>query len=158
MLHNKTRFSGAAAAFLLATQLHAGGFWLVLGNPDASPAARNVNAVLTLKLTGCGEPEKASVTATATGIVKGQRQVIPLKLTNLNEPGMYGLTRQWPAEGRWVLEIVGSSEGRFTSALVSAGADGIDRAHARFAMSRPSADDVDVFLRSAGETQASSRR
>src|SRR5262245_58292397 len=91
----------------LATQLFAGGFYLQLGNPEASIEARKAGAVLTIKATGCGEPEKAKITATAIGMVSGQRQEIPLKVAPLSEPGMFALTQQWPKEGRWVIEVQG---------------------------------------------------
>ena len=51
-----------------------GGFWLVLGNPEASAEARKVNAVVTIKATGCHDPAMARVTATAIGMVDGQRR------------------------------------------------------------------------------------
>ena len=37
----------AAAALAAAGQLMAGGFWLELGNPEASAEARKANAVVT---------------------------------------------------------------------------------------------------------------
>ena len=67
-----------AAVLALAGQLFAGGFWLQLGNPEASAEARKVNAVVTIKATGCHDPALAKVTATAIGMVDGQRRSIPL--------------------------------------------------------------------------------
>ena len=94
----------------LASQLFAGGFYLQLGNPEASKEARQTGAVLTIKATGCGEPEKARITATAIGMASGKRQEIPLKVTSLAEPGMFALTQQWPKEGRWVIEVRGEEK------------------------------------------------
>src|ERR1041385_8594082 len=100
-MRNNMRFAMPAAVLTLAGQLFAGGFFLQLGNPEANPEARKLNAVLTVKATGCGEPAKAQITATAIGSIHGERQEIALKLTPLSDPGAYALARQWPNEGRW---------------------------------------------------------
>src|ERR1043166_7796676 len=118
------RAAPAAAVLGLAGQLFAGGFFLQLGNPEANPEARKANAVLTVKATGCGEPAKAKITASAIGVVNGERQQIPLQLTPLSEPGVYALTQQWPKEGRWVIELRGAEQlngaPAFTNTLISA--------------------------------------
>ncbi len=125
----------------------AGGLFVVLGNPDASPEARSHNAVLTLKLAGCHEPQKATLTGSAISVVDGKRQSIPLKLIALSEPGMYAVTRQWPAQGRWVLEFIATDQGRLTSTLVSAGPAGIDRQSAKLAMRQPAEEDIAALLK-----------
>jgi hypothetical protein len=136
-----------AAVLALAGQLFAGGFWLQLGNPDASAEARKVNAVVTIKATGCHDPAVARVTATAIGMVDGQRRSIPLKLDKLSEPGTYALRQQWPKEGKWVIELVGRNDEQFTNTLLAAGPDGVDRLHAKADMKEFQAGDVDSMLR-----------
>ena len=120
------------AILAFATQLFAGGFWLQLGNPEASAEARKAGAVITIKAVGCHDPANAEVTAAAVGILDGKRQTIPLKLTRLSEPGMFALSQQWPKEGRWVIELTGRNGPQFTNTLVPAGPAGVDRYHARF--------------------------
>lgn len=110
----------AAAVAAFAGQLWAGGFWLQLGNPEANTEARNANAVLVIKAVGCHDPSTAQVTARAVGTVDGKRQVISLKLTALSEPGSFALARQWPEQGKWVIELVGKNGAMFTNTLVSA--------------------------------------
>src|SRR3954464_5979026 len=100
----KTIFSLTTAGLALAGYLIAGGFWLQVGNPDASPEARQANAVVTLKVAGCHDPASAKVTANAVGTVNGERRSIPLQLTKLSVPGMYGVAQQWPKEGKWVIQ------------------------------------------------------
>ena len=140
-----------AAVLGLAGQLFAGGFYLQLGNPEANPEARKANAVLTVKATGCGEPAKAKITASATGVVHGQRQRIELKLTPLSEPGTYALSQQWPNEGRWVIELRGfenlNGTPAFTNTLVSAGPDGIDRYHAKSGLKEFPAEAIEAMLK-----------
>ena len=91
-------------ALVLASQLLAGGFYLQLGNPEASAEARKANAVLTIKATGCHDPATATLTATAVGMVNGKRESIPLQVTKLSEIGMFALSQQWPKDGKWVIE------------------------------------------------------
>ena len=134
-------------AMTLASQVFGGGFWLQLGNPEASAEARQTNAVVTIKATGCHDPAAAKVTATAIGIVDGQRRSIALKLDKLSEPGAYALSQQWPKEGKWVIELVGRNDEQFTNTLLSAGPQGIDRLHAKSAMKEFAAADVEALLK-----------
>jgi len=115
----------ALAVLALAGQLWAGGFFLTLGSPDASPEARKLNAVLTVKMDGCHDPGAATVTATAIGMVNGERQEIPLQLHAMTTPGMYALSQQWPKQGRWVLKLAARNGEMFTNSLVTATPQGI---------------------------------
>jgi hypothetical protein len=144
-----TMFFAAAACLAFAVAAYAGGFFVLLGSPEASPEARAHNAYVTVKMAGCHEPEKAAITGQAIGIVAGRRQTIDLKLTPLAEPGMYAVPRQWPSEGRWVLQFAAHDHDRVTSAVVLAGPQGIDRATAKYAMNAPSPTDVAALLDNA---------
>ena len=137
----------AAVVAAFASQLWAGGFWLQLGNPEANTEARNANAVLVIKAVGCHDPATAKVSARAVGTVDGKRQVIPLKLTALGEPGVFALARQWPEQGKWVIALTGKNGEQFTNTLVSAGPSGIDRLHAKAEMKPFTQDDVEAMLR-----------
>jgi hypothetical protein len=130
----------------LASQLFAGGFWLQLGNPEASAEARKAGAVVTVKAAGCHDPATAQVTAAAIGMVNGQRKTIALKVTPLSEAGMFALTQQWPKEGRWVIELAGRNGEQFTNTLVAAGPGGVDRVHAKAAMKPFGPGDVTAML------------
>jgi hypothetical protein len=139
----KTLFLGMV---MLAGQLLAGGFYLQLGNPEANAEARKANAVVVIQAAGCHDPATAEVTATATGVVDGKRQTIPLKVTKLSGAGMFALTQQWPKEGKWVIEITGKNPGQFTNTLVTAGPGGVDRLHAKFDMKPFTKADVESML------------
>jgi hypothetical protein len=130
----------------LAAPLFAGGFFLQLGNPEANPEAQKLHAAVLIKVAGCQDPATASVSATAVGVVGGERRTIPLKLEKLSEAGAYVLTQQWPREGKWVIEIVGKSDSRFTNTLVTAGPEGVDRLHAKMAMKAFTASEVESML------------
>jgi hypothetical protein len=134
------------AVLVLAGQLFAGGFWLQLGNPEASAEARKAGAVVTIKAVGCHDPATAQVTATAIGTVDGRRQTIALKLTPLSETGMFALSQQWPKEGRWVIELVGKNGEQFTNTLIAAGPQGLDRIHSKADMKQFGDRDVEAML------------
>ena len=129
-----------------AGQMFAGGFWLQVGNPEANPAAGKTGAVITIKAVGCHDPANAKVTATAIGVVNGQRRTIPLEVKPLSEVGEYAVAQQWPKEGKWVIQVVGKNGEQFTNTLIGAGPDGIDRLHARQNMKAFASADVDAML------------
>jgi hypothetical protein len=129
-----------------AGQLLAGGFFLQLGNPEANAEARKLGAVVVIKAAGCHDPAKAQVTATAIGVVNGQRRTIPLEVKALPGPGEFAIARQWPAEGKWVIQLVGRNEEMFTNTLIAAGPDGVDRLHAKFNMKAFASSDVEAML------------
>jgi hypothetical protein len=133
-------------AALAALSTYGGGFYLQLGNPDASAEARSAKAVVTLLATGCHEPEKAEITGVAISQSGGKRQTIPLKVTKLSRPGMFAVAQQWPAEGLWVLQFTGRNAGMATGAIVTAGPEGVDRASAKFVPREPTREDVETLL------------
>ena len=131
----------------LAAEMYAGGFFLQLGNPDASPEARKLSAMVTVQAAGCHDPATAKVTATAIGVVNGQRRSVPLEVKGLSKPGMFAVVGQIPAEGKWVVELAGTNGEQFTNTLVATGPGGLDRVHAKFDMHKFAASDVDAMLR-----------
>lgn len=134
------------AVAALGVRTYGGGFWLQLGNPEASAEARSAKAALTLEAVGCHEPAKAEITGTAIAVVNGKRENIPLTLTPLSKPGMYAVTKQWPDKGNWILQFVGRNSGMITSALVNAGPDGVKRTGAKFFPREPNAADLEPLL------------
>jgi hypothetical protein len=135
-----------AAILALAGPLFAGGFWLQLGNPDASLEARKANAAFTIKAVGCHDPATAQVTARAIGMVDGKRQAIPIQVTKLSGDGMFAVSQQWPKEGRWVIELVGRNGEQFTNTLIAADGKGVDRVHAKADLKQFSDRDVTAML------------
>lgn len=148
-----------AAAIIpaVAVPVLAGGFFVLLGSPDASAEAHAQNAFVTVKMAGCHEPEKASITATAIGLVDGSRQSVALKLARLSEPGMYAVARQWPTAGRWVLQFVATDQNRITSTIVGVGPGGIERQSAKSIPGPPAAEDIAALL-NGGPAVAAARK
>jgi hypothetical protein len=143
----KTILSLSIGALALAGQLIAGGFWVTVGNPEASPEALKANAVVTFKVAGCHDPATATVTANAIGTVNGERRSIPLQLTKLSVPGMYAVAQQWPKEGKWVIQAEARADELYTNTIVVAGPKGVDHLHPKSDMKAFAKSDVDAMLR-----------
>jgi len=134
-------------AAALAAPLVAGGFYLNLRDPEATAETRDLRALVAIAVSGCHDPAAAKVSATAFKLVDGSRRSVPLTLTPLRAPGAYALTRQWPAEEGWVIQVIASEDGLKTSLLVPSTATGVDRTRARWQLSDPAPEQLDAMLR-----------
>ena len=98
----QTMFRTLALAFTLTAALspvaNAGGSTARVEGPfkDESYVVRTAN---------CGVAASLGVTATAEGVVKGQRRSLPIKLSSTKEKGVYQFKRTWPAEGQWMVRL-----------------------------------------------------
>ena len=140
------RIARILLAVPLAAHLFAGGFWVELGNPSASPEAREKHAVLVARVTGCHDVTKASVTATAEGIVGGQHKSVALTLIPLATPGAYAVTREWSAAGNWAVTVVATANGLTTSLLVRMDRDGFARSSARYFPRSPRPEEIAAVI------------
>lgn len=52
-----------------------------------------------------GGAKVTDLTGTAEGMVNGARRSIALRFDATSQPNVFGLTRQWPTEGTWVVRI-----------------------------------------------------
>lgn len=145
-MQTMTRVFAVAAMFSVSAL--AGGFWLQLGNPEASAAAQAAHAVVTVMPVGCHNPAEAKVTATAEGVVNGKRTSLPVKIVPLGREGLYGIARQWPAEGKWALRVVGEYSGATTSALIPVQGSSADRHAAKYLKGTAGEQDVAALLAS----------
>jgi hypothetical protein len=97
----------------------------------------------------CGTPSSLSLRGTAEGIVSGQRRTIELEITAGAQPGVFGVARQWPAEGRWAL-VFSVKGGHDVSTLVTLEAGAALRiAEQKASYERPSPERIDAALTSA---------
>lgn len=74
-------------------------------------------SVLIVHAFSCHQPTDAAVRASAEGVVDGKRKTISVQLKSTGATGVYSVTRQWPAEGSWVLAF-SIDRGGQTTALV----------------------------------------
>lgn len=121
-----------------------GGFWLELGSPTASSDPKARGAVVVARFIGCHEPEKAVLKATAEGVVQGKRQTLALSPVALSTPGVYAISRTWPAEGKRVLKLEGRCPAvpGVTSTFVKLTGDSFDR---KGAVMKPGVADTEAL-------------
>jgi len=114
------------ALYVLATAIStpAGGFYLSLEKPGTTDVQQSRDVVLLVRPYGCHQPEEALISARAEGLVKGRRETIELKLHPASSKGVYGIKRQWPSEGVWLVAVRGNYLGAHTSALLELAPDG----------------------------------
>ena len=126
-----------------------GGFWLELGSPTASSDPKARGAVVVARFIGCHEPEKAVLTATAEGVVQGKRQTVVLSPVALSTPGVYAISRTWPAEGKWVLKLEGRhpAASAVTSTLVKLMGDSFERKGAVMKPGAADSESLEAMLR-----------
>jgi hypothetical protein len=96
---------------------NAGGFHLSAEAPGAESQSQFKDAVLVVRTFGCNQPDNAMISASAEGLVNGQRQSAPLRLNQISK-GVYAIVKQWPSTGSWVVTISGEYNGMKNSLLV----------------------------------------
>jgi hypothetical protein len=117
----------AAGALALAE-----GFTFTIGSPVASQDFHMKAAAFVFRTDGCAEPAKSQISATAEGLVKGERRSVVLKVMAGSKPGVYAVYQSWPAEGEWVVSLRGACAGQSAGAIVPIGPKGFVRESSRF--------------------------
>jgi hypothetical protein len=101
----------------------AGDFWISVESSHSSRPGMSGQAVLVVRPSGCHEPQDATITATAEGIVNGQRRSVPLRLVAIS-PGVYEIAREWPSQGSWVVAVNAEYRGLPRAAIIRLGPGG----------------------------------
>jgi hypothetical protein len=146
-----------SASFIFAGLTLAGGLRLEVGNPVASPEAKEKHAVLVARITACQSPEKTNITATAEGIVDGSRRTIPLPLIPLSTPGTFAVTREWPTQGNWAVKMTATNpeyKDYAAGVLVPMQQDTFDGAGVKHFYHAPTSAEVDAVLSSKSQVVA----
>jgi len=134
---------------ILAVPLLAGALLLEVGNPAVNPEAMKQHAVLVARITACHSPGETNVTATAEGVVNGMRKSIPLKVISLSTAGTFAVTREWPEQGTWAIQLVATNpeyRDYATSVLVPIRSDSVQLAAAKHYFHRPTDAEVSLAL------------
>jgi hypothetical protein len=112
------------------------GFTFRIGNPVASQDFQFKSAAFAFRTEGCADPGKAKITATAEGLVKGERRSIDLKVFPASRPGVFAVMQEWPADGNWLVALKGTCGGDNAGAIVPFNRQGFIRESSKF-FSRP---------------------
>jgi hypothetical protein len=95
-------------------------------------------AAFVFRTEGCSDPAKLAVSATAEGVVKGERRSVVLRVFTGTKPGVYAVSQSWPSEGFWVVNLKGTCGNLSAGAIVRFGPHGFIRGSAKF-FPRPAA-------------------
>ena len=81
--------------------------------------------------------------------MQGKRQIVALSPVALSTPGIYAISRTWPAEGKWVLKLEGrhTAASAVTSTLVKLTGDSFERKGAVMKPGVADADSLEAMLR-----------
>jgi hypothetical protein len=135
------------AVLAIAALAMAEGFTFTIGSPVASQDFHFKAAVFVFRTEGCSDSGKPQISATAEGIVNGERRSVALKVMPASKPGVYGVYQSWPAEGQWVVNLKGACGNLSASAIVPIGPKGFVRESSKF-FSRPATDsEIETSLR-----------
>jgi len=107
-------------------------FTFVIGSPVASQQFQFKAATFVFRTEGCGDAGTAQVSATAEGVLKGERQSVVLKVMPGSKPGVYAVFQSWPAEGQWIVNLKGTCGNAHAGAIVPMGPKGFIRESAKF--------------------------
>jgi hypothetical protein len=120
-------------------------------NPPAGPLAKAMkvkDAAFAVRAENCADPEKAKITGTAEGLVNGGRQSVALHLIAGSAAGAYLVSREWPAQGVWVVNLTGVCAGAKAGALVPIGPDGYLRESSKFFPRSSTEAEIEASLKS----------
>ena len=122
------------ACALLACVLSASpdGLSIQFANPVAAQSYQMKRSAFVFRTMGCADNAKAEVSATAEGKVDGQRRSVTLKVhTAQAAHNVFGIFKEWPSQGVWVVSVNARCAGRTAGALVSTDEKGIVRDSSR---------------------------
>jgi hypothetical protein len=137
-------------SLIVSASLVAGGFVLEFGNPRNSSDPKAKGAITIVRALGCHEPEKAQLSASAEGLVSGNRQSVPLELVKLDSSGMWAIKGAIPTTGSWVISVIAKEHGEIRgSALATVRGDGSVHREANLMGRTPNPEDVNPLLASA---------
>jgi hypothetical protein len=133
-------FAAVAYAESLAIQIAA---------PVAAQSFQTKRSTFVFRTTGCAAPAKPEVTATAEGRVANQRRSLPLKLVAASTPGVYGIFREWPVEGVWIVNLTATCSSETAAALVATDGKSFIRESSTFLSRRATEPEIEAALKNA---------
>jgi hypothetical protein len=115
-----------ALSTAISTPAFAGGPWISIETPVNPMNSAMRGAYCIVRVYHHGNAAYYPVTATAEGMVNGQRRTIPLKLTETDSPGVYAVNYTPEKEGTWILVMSAGEkkEHQSVTVVVGVGKDG----------------------------------
>lgn len=128
-------------------------FSLAIGSPVAAGGFQAKTAVLAIRSRGCAEPAKAEVSGTAEGLIAGERRTVRLAhVVAMPTLGVFAISREWPPEGVWVVNLTGRCDQATAGALVPIGPKGFLRESSKFFPRAAAKEEIEAALQSLAES------
>jgi hypothetical protein len=141
----------AMVVSIVAAAVLAEGFTFTIGNPVASQDFRAKGAAFVFRTEGCADAAKSQISATAEGLLKGERKSLTLQVMAMPKPGIYAVFQGWPAEGDWIVNLKGTCADAKAGALVPMGPKGFIREASKF-FPRPATDaEIETSLKALSQ-------
>jgi hypothetical protein len=150
MKFRKSRLTELMVLLSIPVVAASGQFMFEVANPAAAQGFVSKTASFVFRTTGCAEPDKASVSATAEGFENGARRSLPLKVMPSAKPGVYAVFQQW-SSGRWVVVLKGSCGNRQAGAVIPIGPRGFVREDSKFFTQPANAVEIEAALKAFPE-------
>jgi hypothetical protein len=106
-------------------------FTFVIGGSVASQQYQFKAAAFVFRTEGC-DSRTPEVTATAEGVVYGERKTIVLKISQASKPGIYAIFPTLPQQGHWLVNLKGVCGNLNAGAIVPVGSKGFIRESSKF--------------------------
>jgi hypothetical protein len=136
----------------LISTASAAGFSLTIGPPVAAVGAKVVKTktavIFAVRLEECADPAKAQIAGTAEGLVDGARSSLPVMLFPTDSPGVYLVSRTWPAGGVWAVSLSAACGSAKAGAIVPIGPQGFIRESTKQLVHSPTLAEVVAVLES----------
>jgi hypothetical protein len=117
----------ACVGLLLVAVAQAENLTIQFASPVAAQTYQMKRSAFVFRTIGCSPDTKADVSATAEGKVDGQRRSLPLKVVAAAGPNVFGVFREWPNQGVWVVSIKAQCASKTAGALVATDINGLVR-------------------------------
>ena len=143
-------------AMLLASCAWGADFSLAIGNPVAAALPHGVvkkDIGMAVRAENCAGSTQVQITGTAEGIVDGARRSIPVRVVAGATLGTFAISRDWPAQGTWVVSLTGRCGSSTASAVVPIGPSGFIRESSKFLPRAATAAEVESVLKTTGGAQ-----
>jgi hypothetical protein len=124
-------------------------FAIQIANPVAAQSYQMKRSAFVFRTSGCVAPAKPEVTAVAEGRVLGNRRSLPLKVVPASTPGVYGVFREWPEEGVWIVNLTARCSSATAGVLVATDGKTFIREASVFLSHKATEPEIEAALKNA---------
>jgi hypothetical protein len=147
-------FSHVLNCLLLAGVAGAQDFSIQFASPVAAQSYQMKRSAFVFRTVGCADDVKPEVSATAEGRVEGHRRSVQLKIAQAAaNPNVFGIFREWPNQGVWIVNIKARCAPRSASALVATDAKGLVRESSKVLDRFATEAEIEALLNTGKKTE-----